>query len=397
MNEARVESEILELAQTLIRIPSVTVGKQVRFDEVNKASDLVEEFLASSGLEVRRFNNGDFPAILASFPGRADASVMLSGHFDVVDPEPDDSQFIPRIEEDYLWGRGSADMKTVVATYMVWMAEIIKSGTGPFPNINLLLVGNEEMGEVDPMGTGHVLAVLNEEGYQPDIVIAGERTEESGLETWGQICIQNRGVVRFSVSAQGARGHTGMAASSADLTRKIIRARRYLSAMAERYLSLKRKKSWRSQIRFPFIQVGVPGVYNITPDSGLLGVEIRPIPGDRIEEMMEEFENYAFSDGLVIRDRVIEPGSSCDPQNPFLEQLVRAVEAESGRKPVLGRKLAGTSARFAPQGNGVVWGQSGIGPHSAEERHFIPSILPYFRALNTFGKMTTTTMMVDSS
>ena len=29
---------------------------------------------------------------------------------------------------------------------------------------------------------------------------------------------------------------------------------------------------------------------------------------------------------------------------------------------MVGRKLPGTSARFAPGGQGVVWGQTGIGP-----------------------------------
>ena len=66
----------------------------------------------------------------------------------------------PRIEGDYLWGRGAADMKTVVATYMVWMKDMMKVGT-PFPNISLLLVGNEENGEAEAWGTPFVLKELD--------------------------------------------------------------------------------------------------------------------------------------------------------------------------------------------------------------------------------------------
>jgi hypothetical protein len=77
----------------------------------------------------------------------------------------------------------------------------------------------------------------------------------------------------------------------------------------------------------------------------------------------------------------------CDPQNPYLLPLLKAVENLSGSKPVIGRKLPGTSARFAPGGQGVVWGQSGLGPHSSNERHFIPSIEPYYRTLNEFGNL----------
>ena len=53
------------------------------------------------------------------------------------------------------------------------------------------------------------------------------------------------------------------------------------------------------------------------------------------------------------------------------------------------RKLPGTSARFAPRGQGVVWGQTGIGPHAKDERHFVPSIDGYYRALEAFGKRLT--------
>ncbi len=385
-DETPVLEQILDLADNLIRMPSVTVGERVRLDAVLQAADFIEGYLQRSGLEVRRFDQGDYPALLATFPGGMEAPVMLSGHFDVVAPEPDDKQFEPRREGDYLWGRGAADMKTVVATYLVWMSQAVRQE--PYPQINLLLVGNEETGEVEPMGTGHVLAQLSEEGYQPEILIAGERTEEQGTGVWGQVCLENRGVVRFCVAARGVRGHSGLTGASSDLTQKLIRARNYLAAMSERHLRVNGVKSWRSQVRFPFIQVGTPDVYNITPDIGLLGVEIRTLPGDRVEDLVDEFSDFAFAENLEIQDLVIEPGSSCDTGNPHLLKLLEAIRRESGAEPVLGRKLAGTSARFAPGGNGVVWGQSGIGPHSAEERHYIPSIMPYYRALDTFARLT---------
>ena len=53
----------------------------------------------------------------------------------------------------------------------------------------------------------------------------------------------------------------------------------------------------------------------------------------------------------------------------------------------MGRKLPGTSARFAPGGQAVVWGQSGIGPHAKDERHYIPSIEPYYNSLNELAKL----------
>src|SRR5512139_1457253 len=190
-------AEILDLAQQLIRIPSVTASPNERLDEVHRAGSLIDDYLRNAGFEVKFFD-GKYPAVYATFPASnlqspvSTSPILLTGHFDVVEPEPDDSQFNPRIEGDYLWGRGAADMKTVVATYLVWMKDALRKGA-PYPPLNLLLVGNEENGESEPMGTPHVLRLLEEEEhYQPELLIAGERTGEKGNELWGEICTQNR-------------------------------------------------------------------------------------------------------------------------------------------------------------------------------------------------------------
>jgi acetylornithine deacetylase/succinyl-diaminopimelate desuccinylase-like protein len=316
------------------------------------------------------------------------APVMLSGHFDVVLPEPDEGQFSPRVEGDYLWGRGAADMKTVVATNLVWMKDRLRQGA-PYPPLNLLLVGNEENGESEPMGTPHVLKrLMDDHSYYPHLLIAGERTGETGNELLGEICTQNRGVMRFQITARGQRGHAGTAsaARTGDLLEKIIQARSEIDEILKRRLTLASSDGWQSQRRFPFLQAGSPGIYNITAESAVLGAEVRPIPGDDLEELSLELRSYCADQGLELEVLVMENGIACDPGNPYLLKLIQAVREESGQEPAIGRKLPGTSARFAPAGQGVVWGQSGIGPHARDERHFIPSILPYYQALDKFAQ-----------
>jgi succinyl-diaminopimelate desuccinylase len=385
-------SEILALAQQLIRIPSVTACPQERLDEVGRAATFIFDYLRNHGVGVRYYNQTKYPAILAGFPGQMQAAVMLSGHFDVVAPEPDDSQFEPHIEGDYLIGRGSADMKTVVASNLVWLKDRLRQGP-PYPPVNLLLVGNEENGEMEPMGTPHVLRLLNEEDqddqgqpYSPRLLIAGERTEEKGDQLWGEICIQNRGVMRFDLVIRGKRGHSGVSGAQADLTERLLLARAATMGILGHHLTLSSSDGWQSQAKFPFIQVGTPGVYNITADYGVVGVEVRPIPQDDLQVLLVELQAYCDSQGLELQISVMENGIACDPQNPYLQTLIQAVRTACGGEPAIGRKLPGTSARFAPGGQGVVWGQSGIGPHSGNERHFIPSILPYYQALESFGK-----------
>ncbi len=379
-------TEILDLAQQLIRIPSVTASPNERLDEVHRAGTLVYDYLRNAGLETKFFD-GKYPAVYATFPiSNLQFPILLTGHFDVVEPEPDDSQFVPRTEGDYLWGRGAADMKTVVATYLVWMKDMYRGGASlrHSPNISLLLVGNEENGEAEAWGTPHVLKEL---GLTPSLIVAGERTGEKGNELFGEICVENRGVVRFDVIARGAKGHSGVAGTG-DLSEKLITARSALNEIFAKYLTLKSPDGWQSQAKFPFISVGTPGMYNVTAGEGVLGVEIRPIPQDDVEGLKSKVEEYCSKSELEVRFTVMENGVACDPNNPALKSLLEAVkQAGGGVEPRLGRKLPGTSARFAPEGQAVVWGQSGIGPHAKNEAHFIPSIEPYYKALNELAKL----------
>ncbi|MGB8981627.1 MAG: M20/M25/M40 family metallo-hydrolase, partial [Anaerolineales bacterium] len=441
--QARIEmaypdktAEILDLAQQLIRIPSVTACPEERLDEVHRAASLIDDYLKSAGLNVQYFD-GKYPAVYATFPQSTNqqiskSPILLTGHFEVVEPDPDDSQFTPRIEGDYLWGRGAADMKTVVATYMVWMKDMIKCKGVPTemdedsssamagrpygsPNISLLLVGNEENGESEAWGTPFVLEALgkgdpsgmsNGAGSSvagrpympsPSLFIAGERTGEKGDELFGEICVENRGVMRFDVVARGAKGHSGIAGTG-DLSEKLIAARSALSEVFATHLTLKASDGWQSQAKFPFINVGTPGIYNVTAAEGILGVEIRPIPQDDAIGLRSMVAAYCEANGLELRMNVMENGVACAADNPALKALLAAVknsmsalsgaagEDEAGA-PKIGRKLPGTSARFAPGGQAVVWGQSGIGPHAKDERHYIPSIEPYYNALSELAKL----------
>jgi len=420
-------SEILDLAQQLIRIPSVTASPNERLDEVHRAGSLIDDYLRNAGLEVKFFD-GKYPAVYAKFPAQSGAvgaveapvtsEILLTGHFDVVEPEPDDSQFIPRIDGEYLWGRGAADMKTVVATYLVWMKDMCRDNPGGYPssgypNISLLLVGNEENGEAEAWGTPHVLKELSRgdpsgtsngsesnmagRPYTPSLFIAGERTGEKGNELFGEICVENRGVMRFDVIARGAKGHSGVAGTG-DLSERLISARSALNEIFAKHLTLKSSDGWQSQAKFPFINVGTPGIYNVTAGEGILGVEIRPIPQDDVEGLKSKVETYCAENELEVRFTVMENGVACDTNNPALKMLIEAVkqasvalsgavgEVEVGI-PRLGKKLPGTSARFAPGGQAVVWGQSGLGPHAKDERHYIPSIEPYYRSLSELAKL----------
>ena len=116
-------------------------------------------------------------------------------------------------------------------------------------------------------------------------------------------------------------------------------------------------------------------------------MEIRPIPQDDVYRLRSAVEGYCTENGLELCLDVMENGVACSPDNPALHALFASVRVASGTEPKIGKKLPGTSARFAPGGQAVVWGQSGIGPHAKDERHYIPSIEPYYRSLTELAKL----------
>ena len=201
----------------------------------------------------------------------------------------------------------------------------------------------------------------------------------------GEVCLENRGLVRLEVIARGLRAHTGMPSAPEDLSYKLFRARDELMDLLKLKLTLKGENNWQSQIRFPFVRVGEDGIFNVTANQGVLGIEIRPIPQDRVSPLVDAVKDYCAASGLELQVVAAEEGVICDRDNPCFQLLHAAIREAFGEEPVLGRKLPATSARFAPGGQGVVWGQTGISPHGPDERHFLPSIEPYYRALCSLG------------
>ncbi|GAB4473306.1 MAG: hypothetical protein Kow0088_08490 [Anaerolineales bacterium] len=383
------QTEVIDLAMQLIQIPSVTACANERLEEVTHAASFICSYAERFGLEVRYFNKSKYPALLIGFPNNLYTPVTLSGHFDVVQPAVDDSQFQPRIDGDYLIGRGAADMKTVVATYLVWFKDRLLQGQ-PYPPINLLLVGNEENGEFEPMGTPHVLDQIASEGYPlPGLFIAGERTGEKGEELFGEICTANRGIMRFDVVARGARMHTSQtsvgAQQKADLTAQLVDFRQKMIELFQDLLTLNNPDRWNSQFQIPFVRIGEEGMYNISPEFAVMGVEVRPIPEENVEDLVAKLNLLCQEAGLEFHLKVCEKGIRCAEDNPYLQHLIEAYQEIAHEPPRIGKKLPATSARFAPQGQGVVWGQSGLDPHGYNEKHYIPSIKPYYDVLSAFA------------
>ena len=147
------ESEVVDLAATLIRIDSSNYGDHSGPGE-RAAAEQVAAWLAEVGLE---------PQIYESEPGRASVvarwegadrsrpALLVHGHLDVVPAEASDwkvDPFAGEVAEGCLWGRGAVDMKDMDAMTLAVVRDWCRAGRKPPRDVVLAFLADEEAGGV---------------------------------------------------------------------------------------------------------------------------------------------------------------------------------------------------------------------------------------------------------
>lgn len=194
-----MHSSTLELAIHLIELPSVTpqdagcqplmisrlnaIGfkiEHLRFDEV-------ENFWARRGTEGPLF--------------------VFAGHTDVVPTGPREQwhsdPFKPDIRDDYLYGRGAADMKGSLAAMITACERFVAEHPDHGGSIAFLVTSDEEGPALN--GTRKVIEQLSSQGVKIDWCLVGEPTSKEVLAD----IIKNgrRGSLNCKMTIHGIQGH----------------------------------------------------------------------------------------------------------------------------------------------------------------------------------------------
>ena len=116
----RLQQELVELTQELIRIPSC----HSRPLEIHRCAQFITHWFNKQSIEAQLTTHCDIPAITV-LPTPATCPILLLSHFDVVEAEHED-QFTPHISDGKLFGRGSIDDKYAVAMSMLLFREHLR-------------------------------------------------------------------------------------------------------------------------------------------------------------------------------------------------------------------------------------------------------------------------------
>ena len=316
-------------------------------------------------------------------------SLVLNGHVDVVGPASEGlwrtAPFSAHREGDWLYGRGSGDMKAGLAAIVGAVKALRGLGLAPCAPVQLQSVVEEEC-----TGNGALQCVLTQPRL--DAAVVAEPFP-------GAISIAQVGVLWFHVDIAGIPAHVGDAAEGINA---IEAAWPLVAALRELEAEL------NADPPPPFDSVEHPINFNVGVIHGgdwpstvaaecTLSCRLALYPGEQVESLQRRLERvisaaadehpYLASHPPVVRyDGLAVEGSRIDPDAPLVTTLAGAYERLEGVAPALVPTTATTDARaFLWAGTpAVCYGPWAENIHGIDERVHLPSVTTAAQVLAVF-------------
>jgi succinyl-diaminopimelate desuccinylase len=361
--EAALPVDPVELTARLIRCPSVTPVE-------GGAIALLADLLSGAGFTCTRVDRGGIANLYARW-GKAGAnrSFGFNGHTDVV-PVGDESAwthdpFGAEIVDGVMYGRGACDMKSGVAAFAAAAVDFVRQ-TPPDGAVILAITGDEEGEGKD--GTVAILDWMAFNGERMTDCLVGEPT--CPHEMGEMMKIGRRGSMTAKITVTGVQGHSAYP----------HRARNPLTALVRLLARLDQEPLDRgtphfdpSTLAITTIDCGNPAS-NVIPAQATAVVNIRfndTHSGDTLSTWLrQEAAAVAEASGVEIGLRISVSGEAfLTPPGDLSALVARAVQAETGRKPVASTSGGTSDARFVKDHCPVVeFGLVGKTMHQVDER-----------------------------
>jgi len=329
--------DAIELAQALIRCPSVTPARGEVFD-------VLEQALSPLGFTVHRWVMGEPPdgptENMVAIRGEGGPHFGFAGHLDVVPPGDNWSSdpFAAEIVDGLLVGRGANDMKSAIAAYV---AAISRLGNERGV-LSLLITGDEE--GYATYGTPRIIDWLNERDIRPDMILIGEPTSVDRLGD--TVKIGRRGSVNMWIEVPGVQGHVAYPHRS---TNPIPPLARVIAALDAVHLDDGTDQFPPSNLEFTAISTPT-SASNVIPGSATAQLNVRFNNLQRGADLVKLVEEIAEREapGSAVRAR-ISGEAFLTPPGPLYDVVVAAIEDETGAKPELSTSGGTSDGRFLIQ------------------------------------------------
>lgn len=280
------------------------IERLVAFDTVSRNSNLeliefIADYLAGHGTPCELVYNPERSKanLWASFGPDDVAGTVLSGHTDVVPVDGQDwstDPFTVTHDNDALYGRGTADMKSYIALCLSRTETLTKAKLSR--PVHFAFSFDEEIGCV---GVPYLIDRLKEREVLPERCLIGEPT---GM----QVIRGHKGKLATRCHVHGLEGHSGLTHEGVNAVEAAAEAIAYLKRMARRHRD-----------NGPFDNDYIPGystvhtgvvaggsAINIVPNECSFDFEFRVLPADDPQQLLAELRQY-IDDELLPEMRAV--------------------------------------------------------------------------------------------
>jgi succinyl-diaminopimelate desuccinylase len=329
--------DAVELAQQLIRCPSVTPARGEVFNVLERALTLL-------GFTVHRWVMGEPPdgptENMVAVRGDGEPHFGFAGHLDVVPPGEGWAidAFAGEVVDGMLIGRGANDMKSAIAAYVAALSRL-ESGAG---TLSLMITGDEE--GYAAYGTPRIIDWLNERKIRPDMILIGEPTSVDRLGD--TVKIGRRGSVNMWIEVPGVQGHVAYPHRT---TNPVAPLARVIDALDAIHLDDGNETFPPSNLEFTAISTPT-SASNVIPGSATAQLNIRFNNLQRGADLVEMVEQIAEREAPGSRVTARISGEAfLTPPGRLYDVVVDAIEDETGEKPELSTSGGTSDGRFLIQ------------------------------------------------
>jgi acetylornithine deacetylase len=267
-----------------------TLADLIRIESVNPewsgpgeaaAADYVCDFFAKDGIEtIEREVLPGRRNVIACLPGRdSTRRIVFEAHMDTVSVNGMTiPPFEPKIDNGQMFGRGSCDVKSGLATMMHALRDVSRSGEVPPCEVWLAAVVDEEHAY---RGVLNLIDQLGEDGVKTCAAVVAEPTE-------CRVVRANKGVLRWHIETRGVTAHS----SCPDLGKNAITAMAKVISALENDETILAKTS-HPLVGSPTCNIGViegGAQVNFVPDRCRITLDRRMTPGETADEVTAHYQ-----------------------------------------------------------------------------------------------------------
>lgn len=355
--------EIVSLAKKLIRFATVEENREV----IHFCADFVEDYFANlPGINIKRHFCNGVPSMVVSNHKGTSFDVMLNGHLDVVPAKK--SQFMPRVVEGKLYGRGASDMKASVATMMVVMKSLVAN---PVNNtkVGLMIVFDEEVGGFN--GTRYL---VEEKGYSAEVVIVPDDMGNLDLTN------KEKGMVGLDVAFSGVAAHSCEPWQGESAVDNMLR----FAVELRKQFPVRAKEGWVNTCNIGPVSSNHPR--NQLADKTELSLDIRYTEKSDPESIIADVVSLAGKHKGDVKVVHQAPVVFTSVQHPTVRLFKKVAESSLGRPMKIVGDHGGSDARFfVPLDIPIIMCKPVSGNmHAEDEWVDVDSLGTFFEIINQF-------------